>query len=511
MIVNLLEHALQHHKGRRLSEAEEIYRQILDIDPRHADSLHLLGMIACEWGNLEAAAGLIREAISIHPNGASYHSNLGNVLQAQGKLEEAVAEYRVALAIKPDIPQIHINLGNVLQAQGTLDEAVVSYETALHLEPGNAEAFYNLGNTRQAQGRELDAVECYERALACNTDHAKAHHNLGRTLSDLGRQDEALARFQRALSLEPDNAEIAFNLALAQLLRGDFSAGWVHYEQRWRSVDHDTPMRNYTQPLWTGEELPASRLLLWGEQGVGDEIMFAGLVPEVVCRGFRCILDCEQRLQPLFARSFPGVEVVSGYRKEDFVAHLPCGSLPRILRTFNASPYLIADRERQSRFRSRYADGRVMIGLAWHTNARKTGSIRSIDLPNLAPLFAHPAIRWVSLQYGDYDVLKNQAAIACAPILFDRSVDQLLDMDGFAAQVAAMDMVITIDNATAHLAGALGVPVWVLLPFLPDWRWLMTGGGSSWYPSMRLFRQPQRGDWTSVVQRVNDRLSQIRP
>jgi Flp pilus assembly protein TadD len=502
----LLEHCLRLHKDGRLIEAEGIYRQILAVEPHHADSLHLLGMIAYEYGNLEGAAELIRAAISIHPNGASYHSNLGNVLQAQGKLEEGVAEYRVALAIKANVPEIHINLGNVLQAQGALDDAVVSYQDALQLEPGNAEAFYNLGNTRQAQGNPVNARECYERALESNPNHAKAHHNLGRILSDLGRQDEAFVRFEQALRLEPDNAEIGFNLALAQLMRGDFAAGWVNYEQRWRSMDHDTSMRTYTQPIWTGDPLPAGRLLLWGEQGVGDEIMFAGLVPELVRRGVRCIVDCDRRLQPLFARSFPDVEVVSGYSGQDFAAHLPCGSLPGILGTSRGAfaAYLSADRELQNGFRSRYADGRMLVGLAWHTNARKTGRIRSIDLPCLAPLFALPGIRWVSLQYGDCDSLGN-------PILFDSSVNQLVDVDGFAAQVAAMDMVITIDNSTAHMAGALGVPVWVLLPSAADWRWLRSGENSSWYPSMRLFRQPECGDWASVVQRVSDELSQIRP
>lgn len=515
-MVLLLEDALRLHKRGRLSEAEQAYRQILNANPRHADCLHLLGMIAFEWGNLERAAELIGEAISIHPNSASYHSNLANVLQAQGEHQAAVAEYRVALAINPDLPEIHVNLGNVLQAQGALDDAVLSYQRALELDPRSADAWYNLGNTRHTQGRPVDAMECYEQALSINPHHSKAHHNLGRALGDLGRQDKAFAQFQRAFHLEPENADIAFNLALAQLLRGDFAQGWVSYEQRWRSVDHDTPMRDYPQPLWTGGALPSGRLLLWGEQGIGDEIMFAGLVPEVLRRGIRCVLDCEPRLQTLFARSFPGVKVISGDPEPDIAAHLPCGSLPRIFRQSRAafaettSPYLIADQARLEQFRSRYADGRLLVGLAWHTNARKTGITRSIDLRCLAPLFAQAGTQWVSLQYGDRDALENDVAKAGAPIVFDGSVDQWSDLDGFAAQIAAMDLVITIDNSTAHMAGALGAPVWVLLPFLPDWRWLMTGEQSYWYSSMRLFRQPQPGDWASVVESVARKLSQIR-
>jgi Flp pilus assembly protein TadD len=514
---HLLNQALQHHKSGRLIEAESIYREILAVSPRDADSLHLLGLIAYEWGNFDAAAELMRMAIAIHANGASYHSNLGNVLEAQGKPEEAIAEYRMALTIKPNLPEIHINLGNVLQAQEAFDEAVLSYQSALKLQPRSVEALYNLGNARQVQGRFADAVRCFEQALAINPGHPKAHHNLGRVLEDLGRPDEAYAQFQRAVSLEPDNPEIGFNAALAQLSRGDFSSGWVNYEQRWRSSDHDTSMRDYPPPLWTGEELGSGRLLIWGEQGVGDEIMFAGMIPELVQRGVDCVLDCDVRLQPLFARSFPGIHVVSGYHrdgdlKEDFAAHLPCGSLPRIFRTSQAafaaapSPYLVPDPERLCRFRSDYCDGRMLVGLAWRTEARKTGRRRSIDLSDLEPLFARSDVRWVSLQYGELDALRDEAENAGVPIHFDTSVDQLSDIDTFAAQVAAMDMVITIDNSTAHIAGGLGIPVWLMLPFHPDWRWLVQGERSLWYPSMRLFRQPRLGDWISVVQNVTREL-----
>jgi tetratricopeptide (TPR) repeat protein len=517
---HLLDQALQHHKSGRLIEAEHIYREILAANPRHADSLHLLGLIAYELGNLDAAAELMRMAIAIHANGASYHSNLGNVLQAQGKLEGAIVEYRTALVIKPNLPEIHINLGNVLQGQEAFDEAILSYQRALELEPKSVEALYNLGNARQAQGRLEDAVRCYEQALDVNPDHAKAHHNLGRVLGDLGRPDEAFAQFQHAVSLEPDHAEIAFNSALAQLARGDFSSGWVNYEQRWRSTDHDTRMRDYPQPLWTGEELRFGRLLIWGEQGVGDEIMFAGMIPELVQRGIDCVLHCDVRLQPLFARSFPGIHVISGHRDGDsnqdvianFAAHLPCGSLPRIFRTSSAafaatpSSYLVPDRKRLARFRSEYCDGRMLIGLAWHTDARKTGRRRSIDLSCIESLFARSEVRWVSLQYGDLARLQGQAASAGFPIHLDTSVDQLSDIDTFAAQVAAMDLVITIDNSTAHIAGGLGVPVWVMLPFHSDWRWLIQGERSVWYPSMRLFRQSKPGDWISVVQDVTRAL-----
>jgi hypothetical protein len=259
-------------------------------------------------------------------------------------------------------------------------------------------------------------------------------------------------------------------------------------------------------------------LLVWGEQGVGDEIMFAGLVPDVLGAGPRCVLDCDPRLYPLFARSFPDVAVISGYNPDrdselDIAAHLPSGSLPGLFRTTResfmatTSPYLFADPAKRAKFRSKYHDGKLLVGLAWHTRNTKSGRIRSIDLSSFAPLFSLSRVQWVSLQYGDHDSLQGQADAAGAPLLIDREVDQLTDIDGFAAQVAAMDLIVTIDNSTAHLAAALGVPTWLLLPFAPDWRWLVTGDVSPWYPPIRLFRQTGIGDWHSVLERVASALT----
>lgn len=466
VIQGMLESALRHHREGRLTEADQIYRQILAVDARQADSLHLLGMIAYQAGRHEAAVELIRRAIAVNEKGTSYHSNLGTVLQAQGRLDQAAASYERALSLQPDLAEVHTNLGNVLQAQNKLDEALACHERALALKPGLTEARYNLG--------------------------------------------------------------------LAQLLKGDFTPGWHNFENRWQSKDFGTRMRAYPQPLWTGEKLASRRLLIWGEQGVGDEIMFAGLIPDVLRTGTRCVMDCDARLQTLFTRSFSGIDVpgvdvrnidvrnvdvvsgldVAGDAGEDIAAHLPCGSLPGLFRTTSGafaqttSPYLVADPGERERYRARYAegDGRRLVGLAWHTNNRKTGRHRSIDLSLFAPLFARRDIRWISLQYGNHDELNNQAAAAGAPIFIDRSVDQLSNIDRFASQVASMDAIVTIDNSTAHLAGALGVPAMVLLPFVSDWRWLQARDDSPWYPTLRLFRQPERGDWQSVMQKVESAL-----
>jgi len=501
----------------KVDQAVAHQERALALKPDCAEAYYNLGIARQAQSKLEEAVTCYERALALKPDYAEAHGNLGTALQAQGKLDEAVTCYERALALKPDYAKAHGNLGIVLQAQDKLDEAVASYERALALKPDYAEVWNNLGTTRQAQDKLDDAAACYERALSLKPDYPEAHHNLGCILFSLGNVDEALVRHRRALAIQPDYPQARFSESLVQLFKGGFAGGWHNYESRWQTKEHNTPMRAYAQPLWTGGKLASGRLLIWGEQGVGDEIMFAGLIPDVIRTGNRCMLDCDARLKPLFTRSFPDIDVVSGgdpgHNPElDIAAHLPCGSLPGLFRVTNAafaattSPYLFANPVERERFRTQYADGRRLIGLAWYTKNRQTGPSRSIDLALFAALFARPDIRWVSLQYGDYNALEDQAAAARASIVIDRSVNQLSDIDRFAAQIAAMDMVVTIDNSTAHLAGALGIPTWLLLPFAPNWRWRQSRDDSPWYPTLRLFRQPKLGDWQPVVERVSSEL-----
>jgi tetratricopeptide (TPR) repeat protein len=504
----------------KLADAVASHDRALAFKPDFAEAYFNRGNALQAQGKLDDAVASFRRALALKPGMPEAHGNMGNALLAQKRLDEAVHCYECALALKPDYAEAHYNLGNARKAQDLLAEAAACFQRALDLKPNLPEAHYNLGNTRQEQNDLEAAAVCLERAIALKPEYAEAHYNLACILQLQGRLDEALPYFQRAVCLKPDYAQARFGQALARIQSGDFTEGWGSYESRWQSTDHGTPMRDYTQPLWTGEPLSSGRLLLWGEQGVGDEIMFASLIPDAICTGNRITLECGPRLQTLFARSFPTIEVVSSTQppsasveEGELAAHLPIGSLPGLFRTNLAafagstSSYLVPDPIERDRFRDRYSDGRRLVGLAWHTRNQKTGLKRSIDLSELAPLFALPGIRWISLQYGDFEVLEQQAAQADAPILFDRSVDQLADIDRFAAQIAAMDHVVTIDNSTAHLAGALGLPVWVMLPFAADWRWLRTRHDSPWYSSMRLFRQPTSGDWESVLHSVHSALA----
>jgi tetratricopeptide (TPR) repeat protein len=497
----------------RLEEAVASYTRAITLKPTCAGAHFNYANALQELGKLDEAVAGYKRTLDLKPGMVEAHGNLGNALLTLNQLEAAEACYLRALTIKPDYAEAYYNQGNLRQAQGNLAEAAACYERAVQLKPQLAEAHYNLGNTLHALDRLEEAAASFERALALRPEYAEAHYNLGCVYEDLGRLELALRSIARALEIKPEYPQARFGQALAQLQSGDFATGWRNYESRWESSDHNTPWRAYSQPSWLGEKLTSGRLLLWGEQGIGDEIQFAGLIPEAVRTGNRIVLDCDSRLKPLLARSFPEVEVISGCGPAEagaleVSAQLPTGSLPGRFRTneaafvATASPYLRADPEEHELFRARYSDGRRLIGLAWQTRNQKTGRKRSIRLESFAPLFALPDIRWISLQYGDFDELEEQAANAKAPLLIDRTVDQFIDIDRFAAQIAAMDQVITIDNSTAHLAGALGLPVWLLLPFAADWRWLENRKDSPWYPTLQLFRQPRLGDWEAVIESV---------
>jgi hypothetical protein len=428
-----------------------------------------------QMGRFVEAERIYLRVLAIDPHHSDALHLLGMIAYQTERHETAVELIRKAIAIKGNAASYHSNLGNVLQSQGKL------YEAGL-----------------------------------CSPARACAQAPLSRGPFESG---ERLQSYRRAMALSPELAEAATAEAAVLLLQGDFAAGWQGSERRWETKEHDTPARNYPWPRWKGEHLESGQLLIWGEQGIGDEIMFAGLIPDVLRTGNRCVLDCDARLKTLFSRSFPGIDVAPGVTPEshldlNIAAHLPSGSLPGLFRTSNTafaattSPYLLVDPRAQAHFRAHYTDRRKSVGLAWQTKNKKTGRIRSIDLALLAPLFTRPGIQWVSLQYGDHDTLTQEAAAANAPILVNQQVDQFADIDAFAAQIAAMDLVITIDNSTAHLAAALGVPTWVLLPYIPDWRWLQTRQDSPWYPTIRLFRQTELEDWQSVVRRVENALAQ---
>jgi tetratricopeptide (TPR) repeat protein len=533
----LLREGIEHHKNGMLDQAARLYEQALEAEPSEPDALHLLGVIAHQRGDHAAAIERIRRAIAIDGHSAAYYSNLGVAYRSLGRTGEALAAFRRALELSPTSPGIRFNLGNTLKDASEFAEAAVefrrvladdpahadacsglgdalrglgeytearrSHERAIGLAPRSADAHYNLGLTFRDDGQLSRAVECFLKAACLRPEFPEAHANLANTYEDLASFPQAQAAFERALRLNPDAPLVHFNRALALLRQGDLERGWREYEWRWR---HNGKPRIFSEPEWDAAPDSKRTVLIYSEQGIGDEVMFASCFGEVISRSGRCLIECDPRLLRLFTRSFPAATFFPRTGQIDpraagvppWDCQIAAGSLPRLLRPrFESFPkqadYLVPDldqvREWQDRFQ-RLAAG-LVVGIAWRGGKDPaTRRRRSTTLAQWAPLFRIPGVAFVNLQYGDCAAELEQACRELGANLHDwPDADPLGDLDGPAAQIAALDLVISVDNAAVHLAGALNVPVWTLLPFASDWRWFTDPDQSRWYSSVRLFRQ----------------------
>ncbi|HWK47275.1 MAG TPA: tetratricopeptide repeat-containing glycosyltransferase family protein [Stellaceae bacterium] len=515
LVAVALEEGLGHHQAGRLAEAEMCYRRLLAIDPDHPDGLHLLGVVAYQAGQPDEAAALIGRAIDRLPLIADYHSNLGNALVAMGRLAEAELCYRTALRLKPDFPEAHNNLGNTVRDLDRPAEAVACYRAVLRLLPNYALAHNNLGNALRDLGRSDEAEGCYREALRLRPELAEAHNNLGIALRDRARLDEAEAAYRMALALRPDYPEAHHNLATLLLLAGRLTEAWPEYEWRGLVKGNGYPSaRGFPHPRWGGEVLGARVLLVHAEQGFGDTLQFCRYVPLAGARG-RVVLEVPGGLVRLVS-GLPGVErvVATGDALPDFDVECPLLSLPGVfgttLETIPASvPYLAADPTAVAMWRARLAAlPGLRVGLVWAGDPRRYmgGGLaidrrRSLVLEQLAPLVGIEGVSFVSLQKGE------AAAQACPEglVLHDWT-GELGDFADTAGLVAALDLVISVDTSVAHLAGALGKPVWLLNRYDTCWRWLLGRDDSPWYPSLRQFRQTKPGEWGAVLDAVRTAL-----
>ena len=493
-------------------DAAHHYRQALAISADYANAHYNYANLLKAQGELIGAIAHYRRALASGPQDAEVHNNLAVSLAANGEQDQAIVHYRRALTIKPDYAAAYSNLGSALEAQARLDEAAAACRTALDLDPYHAPARYNLAHVLDAQDRLAEAQAHYELSLALDPTHAEAHNNFGVLSQRLGRFDEALARYRRAQALEPDYADAHWNEALSRLLQGDFETGWRKYEWRWRRPE--TPPRPMAVPLWDGGALTGLTILLHTEQGDGDALQFIRYAPLVKAQGGAVVLDCPRSLRRLFS----GVVGVDNLVPDDGAppqinCHAPLLSLPRLLATSletipAAVPYLQPPVELIAGWRERLAEvGGPRVGLVWRGNpAHSNDRRRSIAPARFAPLTGVAGMAWVSLQR---DVRPEELAAFQPAALYDAG-PMLGDWADTAALISTLDLVVTVDTAVAHLAGALGKPVWTLLAFTPDWRWMLDRTDSPWYPSMRLFRQPAPGDWTSVVDEVAAALADWR-
>jgi tetratricopeptide (TPR) repeat protein len=534
----------EHRKAGRFDEADQLCREILKLNSARPRAFYLRARIAQDAGNRPAAiefmrqaitanghdvqllcdlaemfivAGLLdealaasRRALALEPRSPKALNALGTTFCARGDNEEAIFPLRRVIALAPDFVAAHMNLGLALRALGRLDDALEATNEAIRLSPNFPNAFYNRGAIHQEMGRLAEAKDDWKRTLVLNPAHKDARANLccvdGLTLYyEQGQFDDAESHWKQAIALRPTDADAHTNLAFSYLLRGKLAEGFSHYE--WRSSRKDIKHPPQLAPPWEGDDPSGKRLLIHTEQGLGDTIQFCRYLAILHERGAKLVLRAPRSLRSLIAHSMPWLDVQSD-PKPPFDIQARLLSLPHLLKTTPETipapiPYLHAPPQAISRLGTVIgeADG-LKIGLIWRGSPTHfRDSDRSVAFAALAPILAVKGVRFFSLQLG-------AAAREASASLTDLALE-LTDFAQTAGAIANLDLVISVDTAVAHLAGAMGKRVWIMLPFVPDWRWLLEREDSPWYPTARLFRQKTRGDWGPVVGEIAEGLAML--
>jgi tetratricopeptide (TPR) repeat protein len=543
-----MESANGHYQAGRLAEAETAYRAVLALEAAHADALAQLGLILNTRGRHQEAADHLAASLKANSRNAATWSNYGMALAALGRHAEALAAYDRGLILAPREPSILANRGNALTSLGRTSEAIASYDKALSIAPDHLNALYNRGNARLAQQRCADAIANYDRVVALKPDFMPALNNRGNAKLTLGRYDLALEDYQRAAKLAPRDAEVLgnlgttlhnlnrhrdalavldaviaatpshalahFNAALVLLHLGEFRRGWQEYEWRWGTPFFAPQRRPFTAPMWRGGDIAGRTILLHAEQGFGDTIQFLRYVPLVAGRGARVIVEVPRELAEIAATVAGAHQVIHrGDALPAFDMHCPLLSLPLAFATELAgipaqTPYIAAAPARIAEWRERIeARGRPRIGLVWSGRpSHRNDMHRSIPFASLGPLFGAADRTFVSLQS---DVREDDRAAVGAQTRLIRLAHPFADFADTAAVIAQLDAVVSVDTSVAHLAGALGKPVFILLPWASDFRWLLERTDSPWYPTARLFRQPAPNDWASAIAAVAEEIGRI--
>ncbi|MCP4316518.1 MAG: tetratricopeptide repeat protein [Hyphomicrobiales bacterium] len=472
------------------SAAEVLCQRGLTESPDDEELLAHLGMICLDLGREQEAVDHLERSVGPGNHRSAYRVDLARAYFAAGRIADGVDQCELWLSQNPGSPALQIQIAKLLQNYNCLSEAEECYRNAIQSLPRNAEARLNLGNCLSGLGRIEDAEMELRRAIAIRPEYAEAHNALGLLLLSLGR----------------------------------FEHAWEELEWRWQTRKLSNHERRFGHPRWNGEDLTTSRLLVWLEQGVGDEVFYAGILPDLVAAGFDCLVETDPRLVQLMRRSFPGTDFIArtdpphgSARGSDISYEIAAGSLWGRFRRDRASlpakPYLRADPGRTGQIDgrlSKQSKDRLKIGVSWYSANPRSGVRRSIPLVQWKSIFETQNCQFISLQYGG-----NSAEIAALrekhgiDILEDDTIDLWNDLDSVAALLSTLDLVISIDNSTVHMAGALGVPTWVLLASRHDARWLREGAECPWYAAVKLFRQEDFNDWSTVLETVASELGDL--
>ncbi|KPK36745.1 MAG: hypothetical protein AMK70_01080 [Nitrospira bacterium SG8_35_1] len=532
-----------------LDKAIQCFKEALRLKPDNVEACNNLGNAFRKMGNREKALEHYTKAIDIKPDYIGAINNLANLLKEQGKIEEAITHYRMAIKLKPDLAEAYYNLGTALEEAERFDESVEQYSKAISMNPQLADAYNNLGNVLKKKKMTEAAARKYQKAVLLRRDFAEAYNNLGdvyrmlgrldeaveqcqkairikssderfylnfgNTLLDQGKYQEAMEQYEKAINMKPDFAEAHYSRGMVLLTQGRLSEGWKEYEWRLRSkeISRDIGYKQGKTPEWDGSPLDGKTILIVSEQGAGDHIQFARYIPMVKERGGRVVFESRYNLIRLF-EGYEGIDIlleespnIESDTNPDVRIQLL--SLPLLFGTrldtiFADVPYLKVDTETSGKWKSRIDSNLFKVGLVWSGNSyHKNDHNRSCKLSDFAPLTDIPGSTFYSLQKGGKR--ENKEELPNGMHIVDIGKD-LHDFYDTAAAIENLDLVISVDTAVVHLAGALGKPVWTLLPFVPDWRWMLDRNDTPWYPTMRLFRQTILRDWTSVIKQVSHEL-----
>ena len=537
----------------RLEEALSDFNRALSIDPNNAFALNNSGQILKERGDLSQALKNFNLAISLNKNYADAYNNRGKTLFLQGKVEDALMNYKEAILLKPDLEDGYYNLGTALaklkhfvhaikafdraielksdytQAYNNrgvvfkelrrFDEALVDFDKAISLDSSYADALNNRGITYRELGRFDESIKDLDKAISLKPDFKEAFNSRGNTQRDLQHFDLAMEDYNHAIQLDPEYVYAYWNKALCMLHLGDFGSGWPLYEWRWKrdkSISGEPIITS--KPMWSGES--DKTIFLWSEQGIGDEIMFASLLPELQQTSTHVILNCDKRLIPLFKRSFMGnisfCDDKDTVDENSYDFHIPIGSLPLILRPTLSSfkegskAYLKCQQSKADELKLALLEKQkeILVGISWLSKSKIPGAIqRNVELAEIAQHLNKPNIKLVNLQYGDVSgEIKNLKDNQNIDVIQIEEIDNKNDIDGLAALIMACDHIVTIDNATAHLASALGAKTKLLLPINHDWRWGQEKTTSYWYESLQLYRQRQLNDWETNLLKISSEI-----
>jgi len=510
-INNQIQLALKFHRSGDLRQAEYIFKKILGKKHNNVEALYNLGALHAQLGHYDLAITYIEKSIRIDPNNANAYYVLGRASQEKGELDKAITCYRRVIRLNPFFLLASYYLGEALQDKGELDEAMLYYEKELRINPDHADTYNNIGIILHSKGEIDESIRYYEKALVLNPGSENVYNNFAFALKDNGVLDKAIYCYQKALQLNPAQALIHYGLSMTLLLDGNFNEGWKEYEWRRQTGAFSQYVRNFARPLWDGSDIAGRTILLHDEQGFGDTIQFIRYAHLLAQKGAKVIVECQREIVNLL-KSVDGIQqVIARGEESEFDIYCPLLSLPLMFNTTLDSipakiPYVAGDPLLVQKWRDklRYDNSKFKVGLVWagkpeHKNDRN----RSCRLEVFSPFAELGDISFYSLQKGRAaEQAKNPPG---AMKLLDYT-DDISDFSDTAGLIMNLDLIVSVDTSVVHLAGALGKPVWTLLPFAPDWRWLLRREDCPWYPTMRLFRQPSPGNWQAVIAKVKDEL-----